>query len=125
MFKFVCLFFVCALCIPWQRRVINGCFIIIKIMEYVCVGVCVCVCVCVCMYVCVSSYALYVCPAMRFAMLRGMGLKLGMGIGDGPRGSRAYFRSDPIKGQRSSRGQVALEIPYGYQIWLEESLTKE
>ena len=58
-----------------------------------------------------------VCPAMRFVMLRDMGLKLGMGIGDGPRSSRAYFRSDPIKGQRSSsdqrssRGQVALEIP--------------
>ena len=57
-----------------------------------------------------------VCPAMRFIMLRGMGLKLGMGIGDGPRGSRVYFRSDPIEGQRSSRGQVALKILYSYQI---------
>ena len=39
-------------------------------------------------------------------------------------GSRAYFRSDLIKGQRSSRGQSALEMPYGYQIWLEEPLTR-
>ena len=38
-----------------------------------------------------------VCPAMRFAMLRGMGLKLGMGIGDGPRSSRAIFEVTPLK----------------------------
>ena len=31
------------------------------------------------MYVC-----MYVCPAMRFVLLWGMGLKLGMGLGDGP-----------------------------------------
>ena len=66
---------------------------------------------------------MYVCPAMRFAMLQETGLKLGIMIGDGPWGSRAYFRSDPIigqrspRGQRSSRGQVALEMPYGYQFW--------
>ena len=35
----------------------------------------------------------------------------------GPQGLRAYFQSDPIKGQRSFRGQVALEMAYGYQIW--------
>ena len=28
-----------------------------------------------------------------------------------------YFPSDPTKGQRSSRAQVALEILYGHQIW--------
>ena len=39
----------------------------IKIME----SVCVCMCVCV-------------CPAMRFVMLRGTELKVGMGVGDGP-----------------------------------------
>ena len=33
----------------------------------------------VCMYV-----YMYVCPVMRFAMLRGIQLKLGMGVGDGP-----------------------------------------
>ena len=27
------------------------------------------------------------------------------------------FQSDPTKGQRSSRGQTALGMPYGYQIW--------
>ena len=27
---------------------------------------------------------MYVCPAMRFVMLQGMELKLGMGVGDGP-----------------------------------------
>ena len=80
---------------------------ITKIMEYVYV------CVCVCMYV---------CPAMRFAKLRGMGLKLGMGIGDGPPRLKSIFSKWPP--QRSSSGQVALEMPYGYQIWLEESLPK-
>ena len=39
------------------------------------------------------------------------------------RGLRAYFRSDQTKGQRSSKGQVALEMPYGHQIWLKEPLT--
>ena len=34
----------------------------------------------------------------------------------GPQGSRAYFRSDPTKGQRSFSGQVALETAYGHQI---------
>ena len=63
-------------------------------------------------------------PTMRFVTLLGMGLKLDMGIGDRPRDSIAYFRSDPIKGQRSSRGQVALEMPNGYQIWSNESLTR-
>ena len=61
------------------------------------------------MYVCMSGYA------FRYALRYGAE-KVGMVIGDGPQGSRAYFRSDPIKGQRSSRGQVALEIPNGYQI---------
>ena len=30
------------------------------------------------------------------------------------------FQIVSIKGQRSSRGQVALGMPYGYQVWLEE-----
>ena len=29
---------------------------------------------------------------------------------------RAYFKSDPIKGERSPRGKVALQMPFGYQI---------
>ena len=33
----------------------------------------------------------------------------------GPRGLWAYFRSDHTWGQRSSRGQFALEMPYGYR----------
>ena len=41
-----------------------------------------------------------------------------------PQGLRAYFRSNPIKGQRSSGGQSALEMPYGNQIWSKEPLTK-
>ena len=56
-------------------------------------------------------------PAMRFVMLRGSQLRLGIVIGVGPLLLRAYFQSDPIKGQRSSRGQVALEMSFGYQIW--------
>ena len=45
-----------------------------------CRGVWVCVCVCVC-----------VPPAMRFVMLRDMGLKLGKGIGDGPPRLKSIF----------------------------------
>ena len=37
---------------------------------------------------------------------------------------RAYLWSDSIKGQRSSGGQSALEMPYGNQIWSEEPLTR-
>ena len=61
----------------------------------------------------------YVCTAMRSVVLCGMELKLGMGVGDssGPRGWRAYSRSDPTQGQKSSKGQVALEMPYGHHIW--------
>ena len=53
------------------------------------------------LYVC--KYVLkYVCTAMRFVMLWGIKLKLGAGYWMGPRGLRAYFRSDLTKGQRSS-----------------------
>ena len=48
---------------------------------------------------------------MPFPVLRRMGLKLCRVVGVGPRGSRATFRGDPTKGQRSSRGQSALEMP--------------
>ena len=73
----------------------------------------------------------YVCPAMRFVMLRDNGA--GTWHGDRRRSPRlkSIFRSDPIigqtssRGQRSSRGQIALEISYGYQIWFEEPLTKK
>ena len=65
-----------------------------------------------------------VCPAMRFVMLCGMGLKVRMRVGGGLRGSRAYFRRDSIQGQRSSRGQSALGMSHGYQIWSEEPLTR-
>ena len=34
---------------------------------------------------------MYVCPAMRFVMLRDMGLKLGIGIGDGPPRLKSIF----------------------------------
>ena len=50
-------------------------------------------------------------------MLQGTELKFGMKIGGRPQSLRAYLQSDPIKGQRSSRGQVAVEMAYGYQIW--------
>ena len=37
---------------------------------------------------------------------------------------RAYIRSDTTEGQRSFRGQVALEMSHGHQIWCEEALTE-
>ena len=58
-----------------------------------------------------------VCLAMHFVMLQGTELKLGIGVGGRPQVLRAYFESDAIEGQRSSRGHVALEMTYGYQIW--------
>ena len=57
----------------------------------------------------------YVCPAMRFVMLWGMGLKLGMGIGDGPPRLKSIFskwphwRSKII--QRSNCHRNALWLP--------------
>ena len=50
---------------------------------------------------------------MHFAMLLGIELRVGMGVGDGPTRFVAYFRSDLTWGQRSSRGQSALEMPLG------------
>ena len=66
----------------------------------------------------------YVCPAMHFAMLRRIELKLGMGVGDGPTRFVGIFSKGPTLGQRSSRGQSALEMPYGCQIWRKEPLTR-
>ena len=45
-----------------------------------------------------------VCPAMRFVMLRGMGLKLGMGVGDGPTRLKNIFSKRPH--QRSKVTQM-------------------
>ena len=57
---------------------------------------------------------------MRFGMLLGMELKVGIGVEEGPPGLKAHFCEVTwlkTKGQRSSRGQVALEMFYGHQIW--------
>ena len=57
----------------------------------------------------------YVCPAMRFAMLWGMGLKLGMGIEDGPPRLKSIFSKWPHRRskviQRSSYLRNALWLP--------------
>ena len=37
---------------------------------------------------------------------------------------KAYFRCDPIKGQRSFRGQVVLQMFYGYLNWSGNPWTK-
>ena len=61
----------------------------------------------VCMYVGVYGYA--------FPRALTYGVETWHGVGDGPRGLRAYFRNDPTKGQRSSRGQVTVEMPSDHQ----------
>ena len=38
--------------------------------------------------------------------------------------AQEYFRSDPNKGQRSSRDELALEMSYGCQLWSEEPMTR-
>ena len=50
-------------------------------------------CVYVCRYVCV-------CPAMRFVMLRGTELKVGMGVGDGPTRFVGIFLKRPHLGSK-------------------------
>ena len=54
---------------------------------------------------------------MRFVVFGSINLKLDMGVGEGPRDLRAYFRGNPTKGQWSFRDQVALEMLYALQIW--------
>ena len=57
----------------------------------------VCVCVCV-----------YVCPAMHFAMLRRIELKLGMGVGDGPTRFVGIFSKGPHLGSKVIQGSICL-----------------
>ena len=56
-----------------------------------------CVCVCV-----------YVCPAMRFAMLRGIELKVGMGVGDGPTRFVGIFSKRPHLGSKVIQRSICL-----------------
>ena len=51
-----------------------------------------------CKYISIGVYGFAFRRALRY-------LKLDMGL-------RAYFRTDYIKGQMSSKGQVALKMPY-------------
>ena len=44
-----------------------------------------------------SAWGCSVCVSGYTFMLGGVGLKLGMGVGDGPQGSRAYFWSNPTE----------------------------
>ena len=71
-----------------------------------------------------ESVYMYVCPAMRFAMLWGIELKLGMGVGDGPTRFVGIFSKWPHLGLKVIQGSICLKMPYGYQIWWEEPLTK-
>ena len=64
------------------------------------------------------------CFSSCFEVSGGIEQKLGMGLANGPRGLWAYFRSDPTQGQRSSRGQGGLEIPYGHQIEYKEPMAE-
>ena len=57
--------------------------------------------VCVCVYV-------YVCPAMRFAMLRGIKLKVGMGVGDGPTRFVGTFSKRPDLGSKVIQRSICL-----------------
>ena len=57
------------------------------------------VCVCICMYV---------CPAMRFAMLRGIELKVGMGVGDGPTRFVGTFSKRPHLGSKVIQRSICL-----------------
>ena len=65
-----------------------------------------------------------VCPLMHSRVLRRMEPKLVRKVWARCPRVWSTFRSNPIKGQRSSRSQSALEMPYFHQIWTEEPLTE-
>ena len=55
--------------------------------------------------------SLCVCPAMRFVMLRGTELKLGMGVGDGPTRFVGIFSKRPHLGSKVIWGSICLKMP--------------
>ena len=67
---------------------------------------------CVCVCVSVSGYAFRISYYFDASSRNSVGWQ-----GPSPQGVWSTFRSDFIKGQRSSRGQVAFKMPYGNQIW--------
>ena len=58
----------------------------------------------VCVYVC-----MYVCPAMHFAMLWSIELKLGMGVGDGSTRFVGIFSKRPYLGSKVIQGSICLK----------------
>ena len=50
-----------------------------------------------------------VCPAMRFTMLGGIELKVGMGIGDGPTGFVGIVSKRPHLGSKVIQGSICLK----------------
>ena len=63
----------------------------------------------VCITVCMSGYAFRHASRYRTESWHG--------VGDRPTRFVGIFLKRPTWGQRSSRGQSALKMPYGYQIW--------
>ena len=64
------------------------------------------------------------CPAMRFVVLRRIGLKLGMVVGNVPRG---LWSKRPDQTEVKSHPEVNLpyiEVQYGHQIWQKEPMTE-
>ena len=51
---------------------------------------------------------MYVCQAMRFAMLRGIKLKVGMGVGDGPTRFVGIFSKRPDLGSKVIQRSICL-----------------
>ena len=58
----------------------------------------------VCMYGC-----MYVCPAMRFVMLCGIKLKVGMGVGDGPTRFVGIFLKQAHLGSKVIQRSICLK----------------
>ena len=73
-----------------------------------------------------KSVCVYVCPAMRFVMLRGMELKLGIGVGDGSTWFVGIFSELPHPGskviQRSICLRNALWLPNLVRTTLDQSV---
>ena len=62
----------------------------------------------------------YVCPAMRLAMLRGTELKVGMGVGDGSKRFVGIFLKRPHLGSKVIQGSICLRNA----LWLPNLVRK-
>ena len=67
---------------------------------------------------------MYVCLAMRFVMLRGIQLKVGMGVGDGPTRFVGIFSKRSHLGSKVIQGSIFIKSALWLPNLVEEPLTR-